>query len=170
MNTKTTERTEFGFERVRCSCDACAKPCQSVSGMLVPMDVLRIASALGYSLTEAGLLAFAREHLQASPGALVLAQGQVKRVKTLVPRRTETGACHWLDAAGKCSIYDVAPYGCAFFDLHMSYEEGMARSVAGLEDVLNAILRGGPYLELWQQLEAEGKKAAAPEIARREKQ
>ena len=81
--TTTVERFEFGFRRTACACAACVNNCRHLPGYLVPADVPRIALTLGYAdVTE-----FARDHLLASLGALVMKDGERFRIPTLVPRR-----------------------------------------------------------------------------------
>lgn len=153
-------REEFGFQRTVCACPDCTRNCRHMSGYLIPADLSRMAPEAG------NLEVWAREHLFASPGALVgSAAGGVFRIPTLVPARKEDGSCIFLHGE-LCSIHAVAPFGCAFFDYHMSVGEGDRRSLKGLM----SIVQDPPpsvYASLWTWLWARGKRAPAPEESRR---
>jgi hypothetical protein len=66
----------------------------------------------------------------------------------------------------RCSIHAPAPFGCAFFDVHMATGEADARSSFGLRAVLADWLAGGPYSQLWRALDVEGLRAPLPEEGR----
>src|SRR4051812_14553427 len=106
-------RSEFGFSRTQCACPECVRSCEHVPGYLVPADLQRMRDQLapGQDLTE-----WARKHLLASPGALVMRAGQMFRIRTLVPARRTDGACLFLTADRHCAIHRASPFGCAFFD------------------------------------------------------
>ena len=86
-------RTELGFERTVCDCKACKINCEFIPGFLLPSDIRRIALHLGYS----NPVEFALDKLLASPGAIVVDRGQIRRIRTLAPARREDGACLFLD-------------------------------------------------------------------------
>ena len=86
-------RTELGFERTVCDCKACKINCKFIPGFLLPSDIRRIALHLGYS----NPVEFAFGNLLASPGAIVMDHGQIRRIQTLVPVRRQDGACLFLD-------------------------------------------------------------------------
>lgn len=159
-------RTEYGFERTACACASCSIYCRSMPGMLAPSDLARLTRHLGYGEGPEAELRFGLDHLAASPGALVIANGQLMRIHTLVPNLTAKG-CHWLDQQGKCSIHAVAPFGCAFYGSHMASGEGSARTAAALEEIVNAdqhVL--SLYTVLWELLDSIGQTVKAPEVAR----
>ncbi len=118
------------FERTVCGCDECSKFCTTQPGHLIPGDLERIAKAQGFE-SPASL----KPLLWASPGAVVGDAHTKKmwRIETITPRlRTQSGRCVFLKDDGKCAVHDVAPFGCAYFDSHMSDEEGQQRSLYGL--------------------------------------
>ena len=59
----------------------------------------------------------------ASPGAMVRDHyGEVYRVGTITPRfDRHKKRCVFLDDDERCTIHEVAPFGCAYFDTHMSH-------------------------------------------------
>ena len=156
-------RSEFGYPRTVCACAACTAGCRHLPGYLVPADLERLRDHLA---PGEDLLAWARRHLLASPGALVARAGKVFRIPTLVPARQPGGACRFLTGQGRCAVHPAAPFGCAFFDSHMPPAEADARSGAGLRAVLAAWLAGGPYAEVWRALASEGLVAPPPEEGR----
>ncbi len=155
-------RTEFGFERTACACSECAINCRFIPGYLIPADLDRIAGHLG----SENLIEFALEHLLASPGATVLDRGQMRQIPTLVPARRNEGACKFLDANNRCTIHEVSPFGCAFFDAHQSKAESDYRSGSGLVQIDRAWREDRPYSRLWLLLEALGKVGPSPVAAR----
>lgn len=155
-------RIELGFERTVCDCGACKINCEFVPGFLLPSDIRRIAEHLGYS----NLVEFALDNLLASPGAIVLDRGQVRRIQTLVPARRQDGACLFLDEENRCRIHGVAPYGCSHFDAHQTDEEANRRSSAGHYHVDLAWKNDHLYARLWLLLNALGRVAPSPVTAR----
>jgi len=160
-------RNELGFERTVCACSECTLNCQHIPGYLIPADLDRLHQ---YLAPSEDLGSWARRHLLASPGALVLRRHQVGRIPTLVPARRPDGACAFLTEAGRCAIHAVAPFGCAFFDAHMSQAEADRRSQRGLQAVLEAWSASGPYAKVWVLLASAGLVAPAPEVARQQLQ
>jgi hypothetical protein len=59
-------RTEFGFARTECACQACTRCCHHIPGYLIPADLDRIVSQ---TTPGADLSSWAHQHLLASPGA-----------------------------------------------------------------------------------------------------
>jgi hypothetical protein len=156
-------RTEFGFDRTCCACTECATHCRHVPGYLVPDDLLRMATHVG---PETDLLRWAKDHLLASPGAIVARNGRAFRIPTLVPAHRADGACIFLTSKGMCSIHALAPFGCAFIDSHMTAAQVDLRSVAGLRAVARAWQDGDLYPLIWHMLAQVGLVAMAPEEAR----
>jgi hypothetical protein len=156
-------RTEFGFSRTVCACSACTANCRNIPGYLIPADLERLRDFLS---PGEDLLTWAHKHLLASPGALVARHGQMFRIPTLVPARQSDVSCHFLTPEGRCAVHPVAPFGCAFFDSHMTSSEADARSSRGLREVLGDCLVGGPYAEDWAALSEAGLWALPPEISR----
>jgi hypothetical protein len=111
-------------------------------------------------------VASASRYLLASPGAIVAKAGRLFRIPTLVPARRSDDACIFLTADNRCSIHPVSPYGCAFFDSHMSKQQAERRSVAGLNQIANAWKNDENYAEIWGVLCAKGRFAPGPEEGR----
>jgi Fe-S-cluster containining protein len=120
------------FNRTTCACKECVQCCKRQPGPLAPGDFERIAEYLGETSEQA------KEHFCASPGALVgdSATGETARVGSIVPRYRK-GRCVFLDANDRCSIHPVAPFGCAYYDTHMSKAASMPRSLWWVRAVLN---------------------------------
>jgi Fe-S-cluster containining protein len=112
------------FSRTKCACEQCVGCCKRQPGPLIPGDLERIAALRGESVEEA------KANFWASPGALVkhLSTGKVQRIGTITPRYRK-GRCVFLDEHDRCSIHEAAPFGCAFFDTHMSNVTAQPRSV-----------------------------------------
>jgi hypothetical protein len=157
-------RVEFGFGRTVCGCAEDVLNCQFIPGYLVPADLPRLAGAAGHT----DLLEFARSHLLASPGALVgMADGSTHRIPTLVPARAPvSGYCRFLTAGGLCGVHGAAPYGCAFFDSHMTRAECDRRSAAGLRAIMADVRECGDYFRVWLKLWSEGRRAPDPRASR----
>jgi hypothetical protein len=81
-------RTELGFERTGYDCSDCKINCKFIPGFLLPSDIRRIAEHLWYS----NPVEFALDNLLASPGAIVMDHGQIRRIRTLTPARRQDGA------------------------------------------------------------------------------
>lgn len=155
-------RSEFGYERTVCACEDCKAACRRLPGYLIPADLDRIAARLGYD----DLVAFALNCLLASPGAIVVDRGVVRRIRTLTPARRIDGACIFLDGAENCSIHVDSCFGCAFFDMHQSREEADRRSSRGLRAIDRAWNTNHIYARLWLLLSAVGRIAPSPVTAR----
>ena len=132
---------------------------------MIPADLDRILQHLA---PGEDLLAWARQHLLASPGAKVLQGSRVFRIPTLVPARRPDGACIFLTAEDRCAVHAVAPFGCAFFDSHMPGAEADRRSSRGLQAVLEAWTRGDAYAQVWTTLHEAGLMAPPPEVCRQQ--
>lgn len=99
--------------------------------MLVPGDAERIAAHLGVPVAEV------ERALVASPGCIVgdTRTQQMYRIGTVTPRRVD-GACVFLSADLRCRVHAVAPFGCAYYDTHMSAEDGEARTLWALRQIV----------------------------------
>lgn len=129
--------------------------------MLAPGDVERIAAYLGK--TPGKLLG---NSLLASPGALVMQMNPVPRafrIPTIVPATKPDGACVWLQEDGRCAVHTVAPAGCAYFDAHMSVNEGSARSAWFLRRIMESV----KYIRHIEFLRLFGRISKTPEEKRR---
>jgi hypothetical protein len=157
-------RAEFGFLRTVCACAECTVHCVHLPGYLIPADLDRIARHL---VPQEDLCTWARQHLLASPGALVRQGATVFRIPTLVPARHADSACTFLTTEHRCAIHAVAAFGCAFFDAHQPGAEADRRSRRGLQAVLDAWNNGEIYARVWLALDAAGLRAPSPETCRR---
>jgi Fe-S-cluster containining protein len=127
--------------------------------MLAPGDAELIAKYLGISTDQM------TGRLLASPGALILDRATMvpRRIHTLVPDRRPDGTCIFLNEQENCIIHPVAPYGCAYFDDHMSALEGNRRSAAALVRIETDLVYQARWIGLW----VTGRRAPAPEKLRR---
>lgn len=152
-------RTEFGYSRTVCDCPQCSINCRFVPGYLIPSDLDRIAKRVGAGC----LVDFAMSYLLASPGAILGSpDGQTKRIRTLVPARKADSACLFLNKQQHCSIHEVSPFGCAFFDVHQTREESDTRSLEGLWAIDREWQAMNDYAVIWLYLDHHGKVAPNP--------
>jgi hypothetical protein len=149
-------RQEFGFRRTECGCELCRAPCRHIPGGLAPPDLTALCPP------GQDVFRWAEEHLRALTGP----------VPTLVPARRGDGACHW-HFDGKCAVHQHAPFGCAFFDSHMSADEERRRSAAGVRARREDAAAGGLCHRVWLHLcrlglkEGPADRSALAEEARR---
>lgn len=108
------------YDRTVCACPACVAYCTSRPGYLIPSDLDRIPWL---------------DRLRASKGALVgTRDGRRWRIGTITPAM-DGGRCVFLDAEDRCTIHAQAPFGCAYFDAHMTPAAADQRSAWGLRQV-----------------------------------
>lgn len=142
MDTSPTPaaREQHGFQRTVCGCEYCRAPCRHMPGSLDVADL--------ESLCPAGqdVFAWAEQHLRALVN---------KPYPTLVPARQANGHCHWL-YEGRCVVHDRSPYGCAFFDRHMSEAEAQRRADATIQARQADAARNGLYHRVWLHLRRKG--------------
>jgi len=172
-------RTEFGAERTSCACDACRSCCRFLPAWLIPADLERMIPS------GADPFKWAELNLLASPGPLVAqvverlfgSQREPEkyerrlyrrwfRVPSLVLAAKPDGSCKFLSAEGACTIHDISPFGCAFFDGHDHASPASDRLVrAGL----NQSIEAGPrhlYHRLRRHLIRKGLVSPSPEVKR----
>lgn len=145
---------EFTFKRSSCSCRLCQVPCKLLPGYLIPSDLQRLPSG-------DNLLDWAKVHLRASPGFVIINRSLQVRLGTLVPARVKDDACHWF-VDGRCQVHQVAPFGCAYFSEHMTDSDDKERRDAGYQAVRKDWEEQGPYSRLWKEMESLG--LTGPEI------
>jgi Fe-S-cluster containining protein len=129
----------------------------------LPEDLDYIATFLGYS----EVFKLAEKNLLASPGAIVIKNGRLCRIRTLVPARNDSGWCNFFDGS-LCTIHQVAPFGCAFFDSHQDQSESNVISAQGLQ-IIAGLWEDQPfsrYCQIWNHLHQRGMRAPAPEECR----
>lgn len=164
-------RFEFGYPRTECNCADCTINCEFIPGFLVPADLERLHKRIA---PEQKLFSFAKQYLRASPGATILeARGfnqhglvaELVQIPTLVPARKSDGSCVFLDEDKSCSIHEVAPYGCAFFDSHQSHAMSNEKSLRALQ-VIRETEPTSQYKQLWNRLHERGLTTPRPEVSR----
>lgn len=143
------------YPRTVCACEACVTCCKHMPGSLAPGDLERI---LLHQKATADPTAWLLEHFQASDGARAMKMTprgpQIIPIRTIVPKLTDTG-CVFLKE-GKCSIHEVAPFGCAYMDTHQQGREAAhALGAAQVQDWAE----GGTYAQAWEVLHDAGKDA-----------
>ena len=115
------------FERTVCACEADVALCRRAPGSCGSGDVERILDYLDRT-AEDGARRDPADYFEATPGFLGMRpDGSVRHVGMIAPRLDE-GGCIFLTAEGRCRVHPVAPFGCAYFDVHQSDAEGKARS------------------------------------------
>jgi hypothetical protein len=133
-------RTDFGFARTTCACEFCKVYCRHMPGTLAVPDLERLCP------TGQDVFTWAEQHLRAIIDW---------PYPTLVPARQADGACHWF-FEGKCAVHEAAPYGCSFFDAHMSDEEAARRSDASIQSRQEDATSQGLYYRVWMHLQRKG--------------
>lgn len=134
------EELRYGLHRTRCGCDFCRVYCRHIPGRLAVGDVARLCPE------GADVFAWAEEHLQAVTDA---------PYPKLVPVRGAGGQCHWY-VDGGCTVHDRAPYGCAYFDAHMSSDEVKRRGLPANLGSLDDAAAGGLDFRVWRHLVDRG--------------
>lgn len=148
------------FVRSSCACEACSVFCKYFPGYLLPEDLVRLCPQ------NENLYEWSERELLASPGAKVVKNGVVVRVRTLVPARNAEGHCKHLLPSGLCAIHEGSPYGCAFFDSHQSQHQYLDRSMYGLGVIRMDWQVNGLYSTVWLHLEGKGLVGPEPEVSR----
>jgi hypothetical protein len=133
-------REEFGFQRTECGCASCQVHCRHIPGSLAPADLTRLCPQ------GQEVFSWAEQHLRALTD---------KPFPTLVPARHPNGSCHWF-FEGRCLVHDRAPYGCAFFDSHMTAAETDRREAATVQARHQDAAAGGLYYRVWLHLRQRG--------------
>jgi Fe-S-cluster containining protein len=118
-------------------------------GALIPGDLERIVEYV----QPPNPTDFIATHFLASEGAkvgkFVEREGRPTLLKfhvpSLVPAQKPDGRCVFLDEADRCRIHPVAPYGCAYHDVHMLLPEAEERFRFCIEEQMQAHQEGGLY-------------------------
>ena len=120
-------------------------------GFLIPSDLERMIPA------DADPLAWAELNLLASPGTLVMKNGNVFRIPTLVSATKPDGSCiHYQKR--RCAIWENSPFGCAFFGC-VDKEEDERLSHAGVSAVYKEQQdEQSLYSRIWRYLWDLGKR------------
>jgi hypothetical protein len=140
MSTVDVAREELGFRRTECACALCQVHCRHMPGTLIPADLARLCPP------GQDLFAWAERHLRALVD---------KRYPALVPARGLGGSCHWY-FEGRCAVHEAAPFGCAFFDSHMTDSETERRSQAAVGAIQEDAAVKGSYYRVWLHLRRKG--------------
>lgn len=159
------------FQRTECGCEKCVTCCRHMPAQLAPGDVDLIHELVAPDATREEFLL---ENFHASPGYRAMrlrgfGSGtpvvEEVRVPTIVPQLREHG-CVFLDDEGRCSVHAVAPWGCAYFDVHMDADIADERTRAGLAATQRDESNDGQYQRDVELLEASGKRAGPVEPRR----
>lgn len=134
-------RTEFGYSRTECSCRKCQLWCEHQPGFLVPSDLDRLIPP------DQDALAWAELHLRASLGFRTVVGPMILCIPSLVPAKQAHGHCHWY-SDGNCQVHDVAPFGCAFLDQHLTQRDAEERNEAGRESRGRTFERNELYAQI----------------------
>jgi Fe-S-cluster containining protein len=161
-------RTFMGYNRTTCNCEECTKNCRYIPGYLVSVrefeDIGDWLNWDGHGEAEI----FLKKYFRASPGALVSRGDFIFRIPTIVPARQENGWCIFFDGK-RCKIHPVAPFACAFFDMHQNSlvserlaREGIVQVLIEWEDQFQS-----SYCGFWNVLYGEGLTVSSPEESRK---
>jgi len=130
-------------------------------GFLIPADLGRMIPA------GVDPFAWAEINLLASPGTIVMKDGEVFRVPTLVPATKPDGSCiHYQRRS--CAIWEVSPFGCAFFGCGAQDEDRLSQ--LGVRAVYEA--QSDPdslYSRIWHRLWDMGRRQDPVEEIRKRK-
>jgi len=153
-------RTEFGVSRTSCGCEVCKNNCRHMPGFLIPADLGRMIPK------GADEYRWAEQNLLASPGAVVMKDGEIFRISTLVPAVQANGACINLTEEGACRIHEVSPFGCAFFDCGPEPPHILDRGMVAVYEAMQTF--DALYAQLWIHLSYKGLTQRGPEELRAE--
>jgi len=150
------------FERTECGCAGCRVGCKTMPGFCGVGDVERIAAYLKREPDAQ----FLTEFFEHSEGAKLVARGELFEVPTINPAQRPDGSCVFLKPDGGCAVHPVSPFGCAYFDVHQSRDEGDERAIPAYVEVLNEQVKRGKYFQQLRTLIAASKQAM-PTVRRR---
>lgn len=148
------------FKRTECSCKICRENCKIIPGYLIWNDFAAIYQHMNPSVS---FTEFIKLYFLASDGAIVMKEGNVFRIGTIVPRRNDKGFCVFFSNSERCLIHKVAPFGCRYFDCKQTRMEADERTKFGL----NLIREDVDYKHVWNVLKHHKLIAIPPEEARR---
>ena len=118
------------FETTSCSCPEDRASCRRQPGHLLPGQMAVIADYLKEKIEDV------RGFFWNSPGmTLGNKEGERFHLRTITPK-FKHGKCVFY-RQGRCTIHPVAPFGCRYFDIHMSAEEGQRRAMWGVENLVS---------------------------------
>lgn len=109
------------FNRTECACDADVENCRR-PGFLLTEDVDRIVAYLREQGREVDLRKVLRESHRSKVGTYNESGTLVSRVLPTITPKVRNGWCVFLKDR-RCSIHPVAPFGCAYFDVHHAHPE-----------------------------------------------
>ena len=142
-------RRKFGFDRTQCDCELCRVPCRHIPGFLTIGDLEHLCPP------DREMLVWAEEHLRAITE---------QPFPNLIPAQKANGHCHWL-SRGRCAVHAHSPYGCAFFDAHLTKAEIEPRLAAAIKAMKADAARKGLYYRVWMHLQAKGLVVASGDYA-----
>ena len=148
------------FKRTICSCNICRTNCKVIPGYLIYTDLTNIYQFINPVVK---FEQFIELYFLASDGAIVMREGKIFRIPTIVPKRNNQGSCIFLLIGDKCKIHSVAPFGCRYFDCSQTKEEADYISKYGLSNILENTV----YKDIWLHLKNKNLVAIPPEQARK---
>ena len=119
--------------RTECSCQLCQAGCRTMPGYLIAEDLKHFDNE---DLVN----------LRGSNGAVVMVEGNVMQLPTVVPAQQENGECVFY-SNGRCDIHDKAPFGCRMFST-CDPDPGSELALDGVKSLLNSHLTGDKYAHL----------------------
>lgn len=120
------------FQPTTCRCPADKGNCTRQPGHLLPGQMEEILATLGASITDAA------RYFWNSPGMVIRTIEGLRRIRTITPR-FENGRCVFFTEDGLCGIHEVAPFGCRYFDVHMTAIKAQKRSKWGAQQILKQL-------------------------------
>lgn len=138
------------YERTKCDCAKCVAGCKHIPGFLAPGDLETMLPAdLDHSLGEPD--EWLRENFMASFGAQAFIDGQLTTIPTITPKLGPAG-CVFLQA-GRCTVHEVAPFGCGWFDIcNREGNDDEAKVTKAFRAILADRDANGSYIRAWKRL------------------
>lgn len=119
------------FKPTSCACYEDRANCTRQPGCLLPGQLQTIMDHLGEAVADAA------KYFWNSPGMVLSRAGQLFRVRTITPRY-ENGRCVFFTKDSRCAIHSVAPFGCRYFDVHMSRKAANKRVMWGTHQIIDS--------------------------------
>lgn len=122
------------FTRTICACPEDIANCKKRPGPLAPGDLGPIAARLVLLGIEPQNVS---KLFEATPGTTIARvtptpdgpEIAVIQIPTISPATVDGHRCVFLMDDDQCGIHDVSPFGCAYYDVHMSSADVRARSL-----------------------------------------
>ncbi|HYO93557.1 MAG TPA: YkgJ family cysteine cluster protein [Polyangiaceae bacterium] len=116
-----------GSEHLRFRCSGCGACCKGLRVSLTHRDLTRLLNLLGGSaLRLVEWLAPDEVDMEGEPSSFVELRGG----RRLMVLAQDAGACRFLDAEQRCSVYAARPADCQLFPFHLERDpQGLAREL-----------------------------------------